>query len=96
MSLAIAIPDRSEIMKWLVDLRDGTVTPERAAEWAAQWLLLDDVPGQHLEVADYGAWDALSALGGADMSGWPDRTLLYGRADFSKWVDDLKTASTAR
>lgn len=96
MSVAIAIPDRSEIMRWLVNLRDGAVTPKAAADWGAQWLQLDNVPGQHLEVTDYGAWDALSTLSGADMSGWPDRDLLYGSTDFAKWVEELQSASTVR
>lgn len=83
-------------MKWLVDLRDGNVSPEGASGWAGEWLAADNVIGQYVEVDDFGAWDALVKLAGADLSGWPDRTHLHGQADFDAWVRELEVAPISR
>ena len=79
-------------MKWLVDLRDGTVSPSRAADWAGSWLQMDNILGQHLEIQDRGAWEALKTLCGANLSGWPDREFLHGREDFIAWIEALEMA----
>jgi hypothetical protein len=93
MSNPTPMPTRLEVMQWLLDLRDGKVTPEQASDWATQWLIFDTVPGQDLEIDDFGAWGAITALGGADMPGSADGEHLFGPLDFSDWIDQLQVAA---
>jgi hypothetical protein len=60
-------PSRSEVETKLLDLIEGRCPREEASEWAAQWALADQPYGVDVEVDDYGIWDALGALLGADL-----------------------------
>ncbi len=68
----------------LVDLLAGTLSRERVAAWALQWVAADD-PAIENDVV----WDALGWLAGADLDGG-DSPYLYGPEDFRTWLADFR------
>ena len=66
----------------------GDMSPEEASAWAHPWVTERDGP---IEVSDAAAWDAICAIGGADLPS-SDRNHLYGVDDFREWRSELDAA----
>jgi hypothetical protein len=82
-------PTRGEVERQLLDLAEGRVTRETAADWAGQWVYAD------ARVDDGVVWDALVTLTGADMIS-TDRPYLYDADDFRHWLERLRTGRERR
>ena len=74
----------------LVGLLTEERTREEVANWAAEWVRMDD-PG----VEDTVVWVALRQLAGADLQTAPGE-YLHHDADFHVWLDELENASAER
>lgn len=85
-SYSSPLPTRAEVEVKLMGLIDGSLTREQAADWAAQWEVMNDQP-----VDDWGAWDALEALSMADGAA-TDRPYLFEEADFVDWLHQLSAS----
>lgn len=85
-SYSLPLPKRAEVEAKLMGLIDGSLTREQAADWAAQWGVMNDQP-----VDDWGAWDALEALSMADGV-TTDRPYLFEKADFVNWLHQLSVS----
>src|SRR5437867_4002843 len=84
-------PSRQEVESRLIDLIEGRCTREEASDWAAQWVLADQRYGLDLVISDWGVWDALVALMGADLR-TIDRPYLHDEVDYRAWLAELRTA----
>ena len=77
-------PSRDEVEERLRDLIMGRASRKDVAAWAMQWVNAKD-PG----IEDRKVWDALIALGAADMP-TTDREWLYERDDFELWLREFR------
>lgn len=79
----LPLPKRVQVEAKLTDLINDRCTREQIADWAIHWVIMDDPP-----VDDWGVWEALSAMAGADTI-TTDRPYLFGKADFVDWLKQL-------
>lgn len=79
------LPSRDEVRTVLDGLLTGTLSPEEASEWARPWVTEEGGP---VEVQDQAAWEAVCAIGMADLPS-TDRRYLYGVDDFRAWRTEL-------
>jgi hypothetical protein len=79
-------PSRQDVKKRLVDLLTEAKTREEVADWAAEWIRMDDP-----DVEDSVVWSALRHLAGADLQTAPGE-YLHHDPDFHAWLDELENA----
>ncbi|WP_168077241.1 hypothetical protein [Caulobacter sp. SSI4214] len=84
-------PTREDVLAKLEDLVAGRTDRELASSWAGNWLAEDRIPGHQVHVTDLAAWNALTAIAGADTFGG-DRKYLYDEEDFAAWANALNAA----
>lgn len=80
------VPTRNEVRAQLLALLSGASTREQLADWAAEWVRMDDPP-----VDDPVVWSALRHFAGADLQTSPGE-YLHHDVDFHVWLDEVENA----
>jgi hypothetical protein len=82
----LTFPSRAEVEERLVNLAEGRLSPEDAADWAQPYVIDD---ATHPEVMDWPVWQAIQQICGADLLATSDQ-LLHGHDDFLTWLTDFR------
>lgn len=77
-------PTVNEVRALLIDILAHRVSWEYAADWAAQWVVVDEPT-----VEDEKVWRALTQIVGADSRVSPVQ-YLHTEPDFHAWLDALE------
>ena len=86
MVMAMQPPSRAAVKQMLMALLVGDTSREEAADWAVEWVRIDD-PG----IDDPVVWSALCHLARADLQTAPGE-YLHHEDNFHSWLDELETA----
>ena len=78
-------PKRAEVEAKLSDLIAGRCTRADAASWAQPWVIMKNPP-----VDDWGVWETLKNLSGADLLTDPT-SYLFGKEDFENWLEEFRS-----
>lgn len=79
-----AVPTVEDVEARLERLVRTECSREEVADWAAQWVRMDEPP-----IDDPRVWAAIEKLSGADMPS-TDRRYLYDENDFNAWLKELR------
>lgn len=77
-------PSREAVRERLVALLVGDAAREEVADWAGEWVRMDEPT-----VDDPAVWSALCHLAGADLQTAPGK-YLHQDIDFHAWLDELE------
>lgn len=77
-------PELSEVRDRLRDLIAGRRTREDVADWAGQWIYVDEP-----QITDWNVWEALQNLVGADLGVSPTE-YLHSEVDFRAWLAEIE------
>ena len=77
-------PGRSDVRDLIDRLLAGLIGREAASTWAMRWVAADD-PG----IEDEAVWEALTELGGVDLTHGEGHPYLYSDDQLREWRDAL-------